>query len=323
MPDQEEPPETPDSPEAPASDAPLELSPAPKPPKPASELQFDRAELPAAKKCSACKRQIGEDYYKINAKMVCAKCHSQIQEKYTGGSGVERFLKASLFGTIAAGLGAGLYYAILAATGYELALISILVGVMVGHGVKKGCDGRGGWVYQTLAIFLTYTAIATAYVPVVIGQFAQQRAGKSPTRTATSTSTSISTSTSTVVNPAKLKPIPAPESGSESDADPEPEPQPVTPAKTRSPNALAQTTLGLIMLIFIAIAFFFALPILSGIQSIIGLVIIGVGLYEAWKINKRVVLNITGPIPLNSADAPAVGPVARARGGVKRASLGG
>ena len=37
------------------------------------------------------------------------------------------------------------------------------------------------------------------------------------------------------------------------------------------------------------------LPFLTLPQNIIGLFIIGVGVYEAWKLNKRVPLTITGP----------------------------
>jgi nitrate reductase NapE component len=43
-----------------------------------------------------------------------------------------------------------------------------VVGLMVGAGVKKGCRGRGGWLYQSLAILLTYFAIVTTYIPLII-----------------------------------------------------------------------------------------------------------------------------------------------------------
>jgi hypothetical protein len=40
-----------------------------------------------------------------------------------------------------------------------------------------------------------------------------------------------------------------------------------------------------------------AVPFLGGIENLLGLVIIGIGVYEAWKINKRVPLAIAGPFP--------------------------
>src|SRR2546422_2854982 len=61
--------------------------------------------------------------------------------------------------TLFRSLGAGLYFGIEAATGYELGLVAVVVGLMVGGAVRKGSNGRGGWRYQALAMFLTYCAV--------------------------------------------------------------------------------------------------------------------------------------------------------------------
>jgi hypothetical protein len=37
------------------------------------------------------------------------------------------------------------------------------------------------------------------------------------------------------------------------------------------------------------------IPIFAGFSNIIGLIIIGIAVFEAWKLNRRVVLNIAGP----------------------------
>jgi hypothetical protein len=62
------------------------------------------------------------------------------------------------------------------------------------------------------------------------------------------------------------------------------------PAAPKLPGAL---------LVVIAFALLFVLafvaPFLAGLQNPIGLLIIGIGLYEAWKMNKRPRLEITGP----------------------------
>src|SRR5207248_894584 len=50
-------------------------------------------------------------------------------------------------------------------TGYELGLIAIVVGLLVGGAVRKASHGRGGAVYQTIAIFMTYAAIVFNYTP--------------------------------------------------------------------------------------------------------------------------------------------------------------
>ena len=60
---------------------------------------------------------------------------------------VRRALRALLFGSIAAGLGAAIYYGVAVATNMEFGLIAIVVGLMVGKAVKTGSDGRGGWFY--------------------------------------------------------------------------------------------------------------------------------------------------------------------------------
>jgi hypothetical protein len=49
------------------------------------------------------------------------------------------------------------------------------------------------------------------------------------------------------------------------------------------------------------IAFAFAAPFLIGFGNIIGLVIIAIGLYEAWKINRKPDRTVTGPFRIEDA----------------------
>jgi hypothetical protein len=49
-----------------------------------------------------------------------------------------------------------------------------------------------------------------------------------------------------------------------------------------------------------------AAPFLAGLQNVIGIVIIGIGMYEAWKLNRRLPLVITGPHALASSGAAAI-----------------
>jgi hypothetical protein len=46
-----------------------------------------------------------------------------------------------------------------------------------------------------------------------------------------------------------------------------------------------------------------AYPFLGGIQNVIGILIIGFALYEAWKLNKRVPLAVSGPFRVEAAAA--------------------
>ncbi len=134
-------------------------------------LQFDRAEFSdsgsPAHSCSGCDQAISGTYFEVNGSVVCDTCRSALAAAMTGGSGFVRLVRAVLFGSLAGVLGAGIYFAILKITGWEIGLIAIVVGLMVGGTVHKGSRGRGGWLYQLLAMFITYCAIVATYVPFV------------------------------------------------------------------------------------------------------------------------------------------------------------
>lgn len=51
-----------------------------------------------------------------------------------------------------------------------------------------------------------------------------------------------------------------------------------------------------------------AAPFVAGFQNIIGVIIIGIGLYEAWKLNTRTTMTITGPRALAAASRCERGP---------------
>ena len=97
-------------------------------------LQFDRAEFDSAvddvAACAVCKTRPVGDYYSINGKVVCATCHPRVMAARQGGT--SRFLPALGLGSLAALLGAGIYYGVLAVTGYNLGLVAIVVGLLVG-----------------------------------------------------------------------------------------------------------------------------------------------------------------------------------------------
>jgi hypothetical protein len=141
-------------------------------PSPAADapLQFERAEMTdnaTASACTVCKRQL-RSYFDVNGLVVCPTCKENILASVQGGSGFARFMKAGLLGTGAAVVGALGYWAITAATGYNLGLIAIAVGWLVGTAVAKGAENRGGWFYQVLAVVLTYLSIGVSLIPEVL-----------------------------------------------------------------------------------------------------------------------------------------------------------
>jgi hypothetical protein len=135
-------------------------------------LQVDQAEFttPAAERptCTVCKQPIPDEYYEIHGKVMCPKCRHGVEAAFRGGSPAGRVLLASLFGVVAAAAGAVIYYVSIRATGWNLSLVSILVGFIVGKAVRQGTGNRGGSFYQLLAMFLTYTSIVAMNVLMVI-----------------------------------------------------------------------------------------------------------------------------------------------------------
>jgi hypothetical protein len=133
-------------------------------------LQFDTAEPSAAttdRSCTGCRRPIEGEYHMANMQVVCTPCRT-VLEAGPQGTRTGRAGRALLFGAGAALAGSLLYFVVLAATGYEIGLISILVGWMVGRAVSVGSEHRGGWLYQVMAIGFTYLAIGTSYVPQIV-----------------------------------------------------------------------------------------------------------------------------------------------------------
>ena len=138
-------------------------------------LQFDRAESPSAAApaaCSVCTLALSGSYFTLAGQVACERCKSEselAQLKRVGASG---YLRATLLGSLAGAAGAAVWYAVRATTDYELGLIAIAVGYAVGAAVKKASGGRGGPLFQALAIALTYVWISANYIPDIAASLA-------------------------------------------------------------------------------------------------------------------------------------------------------
>jgi hypothetical protein len=247
---------------------------------PDTDLQLERAEFEKADArgaCAICATTLDRRYYQVNDKTVCPTCCGRLQASLEGGSGVKRGILALVAGVAAAAIGSILYYAILVTTGYEFALIAIVVGLLVGKAVSWGAAGRGGWRYQTLAIVLTYLSIVSASVPLLV---AELRKGNAVEQTPVSDQ---------AIEPGARE----------------------TPAVAVSDQAsvegdaaapLEKISFGRALLAMaLIVAFICATPFLGGLDNIIGILIIGIGLYEAWKLNRRRQVVITGPHTIAAA----------------------
>jgi hypothetical protein len=197
-------------------------------PIPGDDLQFERAEYAggnAGPACCTCKQPATPQYHQFNGRVFCTNCRRQIEQSLQQFHQSGSMAQASLFGLGAAVLGSVIFYAVTALTGYELGLIGVLVGYLVGKAVRKGSGSVGGLQYQALAVALTYTSITSTYVLGIL-------------------------------------------------------------RSVHTPSDLPYLKL---------FAFALVAPVLGGFQNILGIIIIGIALWQAWKMNRRVDVKFTGP----------------------------
>lgn len=248
---------------------------------PDAELQFDRAqfETPKSAVCASCQRTLSGSYYEINDRLACEACRVKAEWDWNNSSGVARFLRATAFGTIAAIVGALVYYGVTALTGYELSLISILVGIVVGTAVRIGSQGRGGWKYQCLAMFLTYTSIMAAYSPMILKGLSEgfKKADAASPSTDVAAPSDVSTPSTSPTSP--------------------------TPPKPATPFSVIGMLLGLVLIVAVIYATPFLL--LASGSGFITVIIIGIGVWQAWKLNPKTELQVSGPFSLSTRPAPA------------------
>jgi hypothetical protein len=241
----------------------------------AGGLQFDQADYaqaPAEMVCAQCKRAITTSYYLAGDSALCGLCRNDLERALTSGTRFSRFARALGAGTVAAFLGFLLYYGIAALTGYEFGLIAIVVGFAVGSAVRWGSNGRGGWRYQVMAVVLTYLAIVGTYVPPIVEAIREQE---------TAAGVIESSEDPSVVQIAA-------------------EPDTIGGAAAGEAG-IVRFVVALVFLLALACA----APFLAGFENIIGLIILGIGLFEAWKLTKRTELTVTGPHAVGQPPAAA------------------
>jgi hypothetical protein len=233
-------------------------------------LQFERAEFNqgSALSCAFCKTPVSGQFFQVNGQTSCPNCREQLASAISGGSKPLRAVRAMAAGLGAAVAGFFIYWAVRAITGYEVGLIAILVGFIVGGAIRWGAQSRGGLFYQLMAVVLTYLSIASNYTPDVLQGLRQTQAEETPTA---STDAALTTA--------------------------EPSTPSAAPAPTSSAAVPADDAVGPIPLWF-AVPFAFvislAVPFMGGL-NIIGWLIIAFGLMQAWSMNKRVPVEVTGP----------------------------
>jgi hypothetical protein len=181
--------------------------------------------------CSVCQSPVFDAYFTRNGDLVCTRCEAPVRAVGPSGSAVTRFSGAGAIGIVAAAIASALWMLVTELTGYEIGLMAIAVGWIIGVAVNTGSRGVGGLPYQLLAVFLSYSAIVATYVPMLARQFQQ------------------------------------------------------------GPEAIAEPIAAWLFAIPVA----YAMPFLSGFENIIGVFIIGFGLWQAWTLTARVEAVWDGP----------------------------
>ena len=260
----------------------------------ATPLQFDaplpssEAATPRAMSCGGCSQPIQSVYYETAGQVICARCRGKLESRVgTSGKG-GRMLRAFGLGLVGAIVGAVIYYAITAATGYSIGLVAILVGFLVGKAVFIGSGQRGGRGYQILAVGLTYFAIASTYIPMARDAMKEKTAagGDSASVSARSGNTAAAKADSA-------------SSATDSAAASTESPASTHAASPQAPVKPVKLGVGGVLLaIALVIAFCAALPIIAGFGAPITLLITSFALVQAWRMNRKVALEVTGPYRL-------------------------
>jgi hypothetical protein len=160
-----------------------------------SPLQFDTlvprdggtpGAAPGPVLCHNCSQPIASLYYDVSGQTTCSACRTTIATLLATPAGMGPLLKAGLFGLGAGIAGAILYYAVIAITNFEIGIVAIAIGYMVGYAVRKGAGG-GGRRFQVLAVALTYAAVALAYTPLAVKGAMDAKREEAPSSAAAST----------------------------------------------------------------------------------------------------------------------------------------
>ena len=211
--------------------------------------QFNTAEYvgtTVSNQCKFCRQAIAGPYYRVNGAMACASCAERAQREVPRASHAQ-FVRAIIFGAVAAVGGIIVYAAFGIITGWMIGYISLAVGYMVGKAMMKGSQGFGGRRYQVAAVLLTYAAVALGETSIGVSQYLKQEKAQKQSQQTTAKDEQSNTDKS---------------------------PQPVTAGGFFK-------ALGILLLFGLAAPF---LELADPVHGLIGLVILLVGLQIAWKL---------------------------------------
>jgi hypothetical protein len=237
--------------------------------------------------CSICRLEIADRYFTKNQAFICASCEGPERLAGPPGSALARALGAIAAGSLAAALASAVWMAVTLLTGYEIGLIAIAVGWAVGIAVSIGNRGVGGLPYQLLATFLTYTAIVMTYVPMLAHELQTnpfEAAVNQPDYTRLNPDLGGNLDeTGQEIHDFDASASVAQDEGNIDEG---------------TVEGIAESGDGKIdafLAWVIAIPIAYTVPFLSGFDNVIGLLIIGFGLYQAWNMTGKREIHWAGP----------------------------
>lgn len=241
-------------------------------------LQFDTAHFdapPAGVACQVCATPIPDRYWQAGGHPMCERCKGEIDRSADAARTRGAFLRAAVrAGAVALACGIA-YAAFVGATDRTLGLLTIGIGYLVGASVQKVTRGFGTVRYQVLAVLLTYMAACMGNAVPIVRALTRDR----PAATATATAPALSGAPSaTATSPATAASTP-----------------PAARAPEPSSGGLGGLLLGLGGLLALCLASPFLMLSADGGSGFLSLLIIGFGLFEAWRRAAGAKITFTGP----------------------------
>ncbi|HUO50883.1 MAG TPA: LIM domain-containing protein [Gemmatimonadaceae bacterium] len=278
------------------------MSPDPTPPSRDDALQFDRVSSAppaggapaAAVTCSSCGKAITDEYFHVNGRPLCADCRTKVlgaaEALQARSKTTAVFLRAAVWGFGAAIAGAAIYYGVMKFLDLEIGIVAILIGWMVGRMIQKATQHAGGRRYQVLAAGLTYVAVALAYAPFAVEGAVKAARRESAVKHAVSVD-SVRVGTDSLAA-----------SGDRAGRD-------TAPATGAAGKGADAPGAGSFAVAFVAlIGLVLALPVMANLGSMpggaIGLLIIGIGLLQAWRMTAAMHIDVRGPFRVGAAPPP-------------------
>jgi len=252
---------------------PLSQCAAPPPAPPVEDLQFQHAEYAPAvprQACAFCKADAGESYYRVGGAAACHGCAARLRDMQIRPDRKTFWLRAAPWG-LGAAIAGSIIFALISLTGFQFALVAILVGFMVGKAIRRATRGRSSRACQVMAVILTYGAITTSYLPFFIAGAVKQMNKQAKTK------------------PAAAASVPT-----------------IKPKQMSLGRAFVAMIAGLLLLTGIALVMPFIIIAQAPVSGLINLVIIFIGLSKAWRLTAPFSAPIDGPFQSSPPEtAPA------------------